>query len=351
MAFEDLKVTDEDFAGKNIQSIGEDTVIGRAEELKRLFDAPAQEVLKEKFNALLEYLATENTGSELRTPEICEESGRTVAEQLAYLLAQMQNISAGGIADESIEDSKLSSDEGQIKARVEWIKNYLYDTFLTNAPHNSIVHTHATLTADDVETNALAYTTTNRGAFYALEYVGDPKFGTLPMNCGGTYNKDLAGAADGGIIVKRTASSSGEPYLGYTTCIAVDHGGTGATTAAAARTNLGAAAANHTHSNESVDITYNTTNFTSASGSVRYNPVTNTVFARIYVKSAKALTEGETYRIGKVTEHIPNYTHALAHAGAKAAVVTINTDGEIDLRPREAIAAGYDQFITGYWFG
>ena len=49
MTIEELKVKDEDFAGRNIQSIAEDVVIGQADTLKRLFDAPAQEVLAEKF--------------------------------------------------------------------------------------------------------------------------------------------------------------------------------------------------------------------------------------------------------------------------------------------------------------
>ena len=56
MNFTNYKVSDEDFANNNIQSITENTVVGNAEELKRLFDAPAQEVMADKFNDLIDAL-------------------------------------------------------------------------------------------------------------------------------------------------------------------------------------------------------------------------------------------------------------------------------------------------------
>ena len=86
MILNDLKVTQEDFKGKNIQSITENTVVGRAEELKRLFDAPAQEVMAEKFNGLIELLNSEEYVGLLRVPELEAGMGSDLAAQLAYLL-------------------------------------------------------------------------------------------------------------------------------------------------------------------------------------------------------------------------------------------------------------------------
>jgi len=98
----DLKVKDEDFAGKNIQSISEDTVIGRAEELKKLFDAPAQEVMAEKFNALIDFLTSENAGAVIGTPELENGSGTTIADQLTYLLNEMKNKVIGALGFEPV---------------------------------------------------------------------------------------------------------------------------------------------------------------------------------------------------------------------------------------------------------
>lgn len=102
MTVNDLKVKTEDFEGKNIQSIGTDTVVGRAEEIKRLFDAPAQEVLAEKFNELIDFLASPEGGELICLPELAEGSGTTVAEQMAYLLEEIKNVTLGAFGFEPL---------------------------------------------------------------------------------------------------------------------------------------------------------------------------------------------------------------------------------------------------------
>lgn len=118
MSLEELKITEEDFAGHNIQSLTENTVIGQAEELKRLFDAPAQEVLREKINEILDYFMTTAAGEEIGTPAINGDSGETVAEQLRYLFQTIQELAAGIVPDGSVTDAKLSNAAGQLKAKV-----------------------------------------------------------------------------------------------------------------------------------------------------------------------------------------------------------------------------------------
>lgn len=118
MTIQDLKITEEDFSGKNIQSITENTVIGQAEALKRLFDAPAQEVLREKINEILDFFKTTSAGKEIGTPAINANSGETVAEQLIYLFQTIQELSAGIVPDGSVTDEKLSNAAGQLKQTV-----------------------------------------------------------------------------------------------------------------------------------------------------------------------------------------------------------------------------------------
>jgi len=217
MAFKDLKIKNEDFKDKNIQSIESDTVIGKADELKRLFDAPAQEVLKEKINALIDYLMTTTAGEEIGTPEISDGSGRTIADQFKYLFEEMQAISAGSVADGSIEDIKLSDKDGQIKDVVSVLSHY-FATVKDYGLHNSLISWIHVLN-EDGEDLRLDSVPISRGACY-FPYGdggdGAARFGTLPLECGGTNNDALAEAADGVYIVKKT-SSNGEAYLGYLT--------------------------------------------------------------------------------------------------------------------------------------
>lgn len=126
---------------------------------------------------------------------------------------------------------------------------------LADAPRNAIIKKAGN--ADDY----LYYTATGNGAMYAESDNGTPVFGTLPLAQGGTgSNTSLKDAPNGAIIRKlsddknnqlyytATASgafySTGENVLAKFGTLPVAQGGTGAITAAAARTNLGITPAN-----------------------------------------------------------------------------------------------------------
>lgn len=83
---------------------------------------------------------------------------------------------------------------------------------------------------------------------------GDTITGFLPVSKGGT-NSDLSSVRDGNIIVKQSNAETGNAYYSSIITVPVANGGTGAATAADARTNLGitpanigAATSGHTHS-------------------------------------------------------------------------------------------------------
>lgn len=130
---------------------------------------------------------------------------------------------------------------------------------LREAPNGAIIRK---LKSND--DNELWYTPTKDGALYATSENGIPVFGTLPLAQGGTGSTAGLVNAPRNAIVRKAGDS--DDYLYYTATkngalyasqengspvfgtLPIAQGGTGATTAAAARNNLGAAASSHTHS-------------------------------------------------------------------------------------------------------
>jgi hypothetical protein len=100
-----------------------------------------------------------------------------------------------------------------------------------------------------------------------------------------------------------------------------------------------------------VSITYNSTNTRSPSATIKYNKLTGTCFMRLYFVNNVALTAGTEYEIGTIASgYRPSYVHALAHYATKEAAAVINGSGVIKLVPHVAMAAGHNNYVSGFWF-
>ncbi|MBQ4062173.1 MAG: hypothetical protein IJD14_04895 [Christensenellaceae bacterium] len=124
-AFTDKKLTNTDFEGKNIKSISGNTVVGKAEELKALFDRPAQEVVAQRLNQLLDLLESSEAAENIGIEPLHENTGTTLRAQLLYLESIIGEMTLGQIMNGSITDAKLSDADNAIKARVQAIYNDL----------------------------------------------------------------------------------------------------------------------------------------------------------------------------------------------------------------------------------
>lgn len=118
---------------------------------------------------------------------------------------------------------------------------------LRDAPNGAIIRK-----LNDSKDNELWYTPTKDGALYATSENGIPTFGTLPIAQGGTGATSAANARKNLGAASSSHTHGAEDITGT---LGIAHGGTGATTAAAARTNLditpaniGAAPSSHNHS-------------------------------------------------------------------------------------------------------
>ena len=74
----DNKILDTDFSGKDIESISEDTVVGRAEWLKARFDSAAKEVITPKVNGLIDALLSEEAAGQIGAAPFTEGSEATL---------------------------------------------------------------------------------------------------------------------------------------------------------------------------------------------------------------------------------------------------------------------------------
>lgn len=115
----DNKILDADFSGKDIESISEDTVVGRAEWLKARFDSAAKEVITPKVNGLIDALGTPEAAGQIGAQPLGEGSEATVAGQLGYLKNEIDGMALGQIPEGSLTDDKLSNAAGQMKDNVE----------------------------------------------------------------------------------------------------------------------------------------------------------------------------------------------------------------------------------------
>lgn len=72
-------------------------------------------------------------------------------------------------------------------------------------------------------------------------------------------------------------------------------------------------------------------------------------FLRVSGETNAALTADTTYDIASIGEHIPTATYALSVYCQKSLDARLTTSGVIQIRPKEAIAAGYYIYLTGMW--
>lgn len=132
----DNKILDADFSGKDIESISEDTVVGRAEWLKARFDSAAKEVITPKVNGLIDALLSEEAAGQIGAAPLMEGSEATVAGQMAFLKGEIDGVSLGQIPSGSLTDDKLSDAPGQLK---DTVAGKLDKTQLATAEENGVM--------------------------------------------------------------------------------------------------------------------------------------------------------------------------------------------------------------------
>lgn len=132
----DNKILDADFSGKDIESISEDTVVGRAEWLKARFDSAAKEVITPKVNGLIDALLSQEAAGQIGAAPLMEGSEATVAGQMAFLKEELNGVSLGQIPSGSLTDDKLSDAPGQLK---DTVAGKLDKTQLATAEENGVM--------------------------------------------------------------------------------------------------------------------------------------------------------------------------------------------------------------------
>lgn len=132
----DNKILDADFSGKDIESISEDTVVGRAEWLKARFDSAAKEVITPKVNGLIDALLSQEAAGQIGAAPLMEGSEATVAGQMAFLKEELNGVSLGQIPSGSLTDDKLSDAPGQLK---DTVAAKLDKTQLATAEENGVM--------------------------------------------------------------------------------------------------------------------------------------------------------------------------------------------------------------------
>lgn len=130
------KIAAEDFADKDVSSIEENMVVGRAEWLKARFDSAAKEVITPKVNGLIDALLSEEAAGQIGAAPLMEGSEATVAGQMAFLKEELNGVSLGQIPSGSLTDDKLSDAPGQLK---DTVAAKLDKTQLATAEENGVM--------------------------------------------------------------------------------------------------------------------------------------------------------------------------------------------------------------------
>lgn len=214
------KLTDADFAGNNIQSIVGDTVIGNAAELKRLFDAPAQETVADALNGLIDELEAVTGAESLGAYAVAAGAGDTVQQNLDYLYAQgTAEAAARAAADALKADAADVYTKAQIAAKVNMTDGAIASVAGIASPGGNIAVTGGegiSVTTAGTTVTITATGTATPGAHASTHAAGGTDAIT-PASIGAASVSELAGKADKSTTVSTTLpaeSWSGEsaPY-------------------------------------------------------------------------------------------------------------------------------------------
>lgn len=85
------------------------------------------------------------------------------------------------------------------------------------------------------------------------------------------------------------------------------------------------------------------------SGMAKYSAMMGLGILRVSGETNVALTADTTYDIADISDHFPTSTYALSVYCQKSLDARLTTSGAIQIRPKEAIAAGYYIYIAGIW--
>lgn len=201
----------------------------------------------------------------------------------------------------------------------------------------------------------LATVSTVNGAFYATGTNATPKFGTLPVAEGGTGATSATAARTNLGFTYGTAEPTTAPSTGNGTVyfmeddgspLSIAEGGTGASTASAARTNLGL---------NRIDVTptlstTNNVNGNSSSANIRIIPGLRLAILRCGVVTKKQFSAGYTYYIATIPdEYAPASSFGLG-VYTDSGVVNARynaSDKAIALIIKETVASGASIYVSG----
>lgn len=90
-------------------------------------------------------------------------------------------------------------------------------------------------------------------------------------------------------------------------------------------------------------------NLKNFSGTARHSAMLGLGILRVSGETNVALTADTTYDIASITDHNPTSTYPLSVYCQKSLDARLTTSGTIQIRPKEAIPAGYYIYIAGIW--
>lgn len=101
------KITDNDISTYGVQS-APNKLTGTAAQNKTVFDALIQQVVKVRFNALIDELIGAGAAAQLGVDTVTGITADTVQEALEQIVQSMQDITQGSVADGAITTAKLA---------------------------------------------------------------------------------------------------------------------------------------------------------------------------------------------------------------------------------------------------